>query len=41
MASPTPFKSFKALALILMSIGYAWLWYFNRNPHVLIKFMTM
>lgn len=24
-----------------MSIGYLWLWYFNRNPHVLLKFITM
>lgn len=34
-------KSFHKLALGLMTIGYIWLWFFNRNPHVLIKFLTM
>ena len=34
-------RQFHQLSLALMSIGYLWLWCFNRNPHVLVKFMTM
>ena len=34
-------QQFLILSLALMSIGYLWLWTFNRNPHVLIKFVTM
>lgn len=34
-------KLFNWIAFGFMSLGYLWLWIFNRNPHVLVKFITM
>lgn len=34
-------KKFYVLAWSFLMIGYIWLWCFNTNPHVLIKFLSL
>ena len=34
-------KTFNQIGLFLMSGGYIWLWCFNRDPHVIIKFFSL
>lgn len=28
------------LSLALLTVGFLWLWTFNRNPHILLKYFS-
>ena len=38
---PSNLHLFYIVGLVLMSVGYGWLWTFKTNPHILVKFLTM